>query len=212
MTITPSVDQYQSSASNMMTDEQKYFINNNLESNILRCLEKYSCNVKQQLADEWFYPEGTFVDMGCLKVLYTYIYIYICIYMCMYIHTYIYMYIYVCIYIYIYIYVYICIYICICVYIHIYIYIYNGSIQRVPSLTWVAWRYKYFANSENLTFIYLFIKLSKDFSNAFPLKKKLIKSSRFFLIKTSFINLQAGTECVINLKVINRSSDENPNP
>jgi hypothetical protein len=67
MTITNSDEQYPSSASNMMTDEQKYLINHNLESNMLRCLEKYSCNFKQQVADEWFYPEGAFVDMGCLK-------------------------------------------------------------------------------------------------------------------------------------------------
>jgi hypothetical protein len=64
---TISEEKFLSSFSDTMTDEQRYLINQNFDSNILRCLEKYSCNLRQQIADEWFYPEGAFVDMGCLK-------------------------------------------------------------------------------------------------------------------------------------------------
>lgn len=64
---TTTASRYLSLFSDTMTDEQRYLINQNFDSNLLRCLEKYSCNLRQQAADEWFYPEGAFVDMGCLK-------------------------------------------------------------------------------------------------------------------------------------------------
>lgn len=65
--VATPVQQPMSFLIDTMTDEQRFLINHNLELNLLRCLEKYSCNLKPQTADEWFHPNGAFIDMGCLK-------------------------------------------------------------------------------------------------------------------------------------------------